>query len=212
VEFRFHRASCVVVGTFNTYVIQPPLLTEMGVLRDGQTAELLFDFTQPGMRFRIDDVTWTIRPERLAIESTNSRKDCGCDASLVLQKLCWTPIRAVGTNIVFATDVASEHELPQTFRLPALADGFPTQQRSAHLAVCENELLVNIQLAASEGKLELSLNVHTDLRHSIRRSQLAASKRAQEACAAFFGHREFAIQRAASLLGATFSYEHADSA
>ena len=79
VDFAFKKSSCVALGTFNIYVIQPALLADMGVIEpNDQLVRFEGDLTQPGFRFGATHCgNWTVRPERLAVESCDPEFDCG---------------------------------------------------------------------------------------------------------------------------------------
>ena len=50
-SFRFTSASCVAVGTFNIYIIQPQWLAQMGVWLKGEKFNLQTDLSRPGFKF-----------------------------------------------------------------------------------------------------------------------------------------------------------------
>lgn len=207
-QFRFKKANCVAVGTFNVYIIQPPLLTEMGVLAVGKTVELQADLSQPGVRFTIDNTTWTVRPERLAIETNRFDVNCGAFLAKMLEQLCWTPIKAIGSNAVYVADASAEADLPSGFRLPtAIAEG--VSQRTVHIGYKRDRQQINLQLAEADGELELSLNVHTEVRKAS--SQRRLNESAKQACNSFLDHRTLATDLAADVLKGEFVYEHANA-
>lgn len=183
----------------------------MGVLPDGCVIELLSDFTQPGLRFSINDTQWTVRPERLGVETTNPYTDCGQFVSKVLSHLCWTPVKAIGTNILFVGDVASEGDLPQSFRLP-VSQQLPATQRSVHIALEQGEVIVNIQLSSKGEELELSLNIHTEVKKAaLSLTQSGFNEAARRACDLFAEHRRIATELASQVIHGEFVYEHANA-
>lgn len=160
----------------------------MGLLPPGTSIEVQQDLSQPGIRVQFDEVTWTVRPDRIVVESETPGTDCGTPLSKLLSHLVWTPVFAVGVNVVFAGDDIDEATIPDGFRLPNL--GFETTQRTVHASVIENESILNVQLAASKtqeaAQYELSLNIHTDF--SEKKSKIAQSTlnhAASEACRQF---------------------------
>ena len=72
VALRFKKASCVVVGTFNIYVVQPRLLAQLGLIPFGEPALVEQNLTQAGFRFIIESLQsqWTVRPDKLIVETT----------------------------------------------------------------------------------------------------------------------------------------------
>jgi hypothetical protein len=164
VEFKFKKASCVVVGTFNVHIIEPSRLVEMGVIDSRPKFLTAFrDISQPGMKFEIDGATWIVRPERLGIESENPKVNCGELAARTLEKLCWTPVKAVGTNIEFIANECSESDLPEHFR-PVSPPIENVEQRSCHIGIRRDDSILNIQIHVKEKQLELHLNTHTDIK------------------------------------------------
>ena len=50
VAFKFQEASCVVVGTFNIYIIRPDWLGKLGLIPEGAIGKIERPLDQPGMR------------------------------------------------------------------------------------------------------------------------------------------------------------------
>ena len=188
-KFQFKNASCVVIGTFNVFVIQPKLLTEMGLIRKGTSIKVEQDLSQPGTRIQVDEVTWVVRPDRLIVESKRYGEDCGTPLAELLSKLLWTPVFAVGVNLAFTGVDIEESEIPDGFRLPKVE--FETTQRTVHACIADKERVFNVQLAASKTQdstnYELALNIHTDFSEK-KSSHLQASlnQAATLACRQFF--------------------------
>jgi hypothetical protein len=202
VEFRFKQSSCVVVGTFNIYIIQPKLLGEMGVFPHGEVVTVMGDVSQPGTRMVAQGTTWTIRPDRLVVETDKSTVDCGEFIARTLEALCWTPVMAVGINAVFTADASVEEQLPDAVRLPKCEAAI---QRTSHIGIAHDDSTLNIQISATEKCLELSLNLHRDL-SALRQSktQVDISREAQNVCNLFVARRAAAIEAAHNLLGGEF--------
>ena len=159
VQFKFKQSSCVAIGTFNIYVVQPKLLAEMGVFKAAQPVMVFGDLTQPGIRFEIDGMTWVVRPERLAVESARPDVNCGQFVEKTLAALCWTPIMAIGINSVFTSPGESAKELPSCLRLPEHPDA---TVRTVHACVPYGKSKINFALTRDQDGLTLSLNSHTD--------------------------------------------------
>lgn len=185
-KFRFKSASCVVVGTFNIYVVQPRLLVEMGVFEKGTHFRIDQDLSQPGVRLSMDEIKWVIRPDRLLVESQKREADCGTPLGQILSKLVWTPVFAVGTNIVLESDEVDESQFPEKCRLPYVENSL---QRTIHLSTKRENRILNVQVAANEEdvrRYEIKLNVHTDFgeMRSIR-SQQELNEMAVNTCCSF---------------------------
>lgn len=203
--FRFKNSSCVVIGTFNIYIIQPKLLFEMGLIEKDCKVKLQSDFSQPGIRFETNHLTWHVRPERVSVETTDPKIDCGQPLVKLLDNLLWTPTMAVGVNTVFYGDSETEKFLPSNFRLPTVS-GFEPAQRTCHVSTHRDGRTLNLQLAhnqETEGPagIELNLNVHTALTiKGQTKTQREVNELAQSACQSFLQQRENVVVFASTLL------------
>ena len=204
--FKLKTASCVVVGTFNIYVIQPKLLTEIGVFPASDEFRIETNLEQPGFRFtcaRAPCVKWSVRPDRLTVESTDSDSDNGANIAAVLEALKWTPVSAIGTNLLLEADLTQQAQIAPNFRLPTAdveADVGALKQCTAHVGIQIADQLYNIQLAQRANGLELALNVHTALTvgHGARLDQIG---KAIAAARSSMEHRQKSIELAQSILG-----------
>lgn len=202
-EFAFKQSSCVAVGTFNIYILQPKLLAAMGVFELENPILVSGDLTQPGIRFEAVNSVWIVRPDRLSVESKAPNVDCGELVERTLAALCWTPIMGVGINVIF-TASGNEELLPDSLRLPSYPNA---KQRTVHVAIPhDGDSTLNVQLAQSDDKLELSLNGHTDL-SKIKENPQEANRAARSLCASFIEYRRSAVRIAQELLNAEFIYD-----
>jgi len=213
VGFRFKSSSCVVIGTFNIYIIQPKLLFEMGLIEKDCKVKLQSDFSQPGIRFEMNHLTWHFRPERVSVETTDPKTDCGQPLVMLLEKLLWTPTMAVGVNTVFYGDSETEKLLPSNFRLPTVSM-FEPAQRTCHVSTHTDSGTLNLQIAhnpETDGAsgIELNLNVHTALTvKGQQKTQCEVNELAQSACRSFLQQRENVVAFASKLLQTEdFSYD-----
>ena len=195
------KSSCVAVGTFNIYLIQPNLLTQMDVVAKGQKVAISGDLTQPGLRFEIADTLWTVRPERLSIESTQPSVHGGDMMSSTLKCLCWTPLMAIGMNCTYAS--AGDVEIPAAMRLPVVSGA---ANLASHFAIKKDDgLVVNCQLVQTKEETEVNLNVHLDFsKLRTEKDQLELNKRACDFFAEFEVMRDMAIEVATEALGEGF--------
>jgi len=170
VAFRFQKANCVVVGTFNMYIVHPKWLVKHEIIEQGEVA-IQFNLAQPGFRFvpAKHNVAWTVAPERVVIESEAPEMDCGARVAAVLRKLPETPLFAIGNNVVYRAGLDEIALLSQPIRdflqtsSPAPDQTFA--QRSLHVAVKQGEhQITNLQVSVKEDGIELLCNVHTELR------------------------------------------------
>lgn len=168
--FRFQKASCVVVGTFNVHILHPQWLLRRGIIEQGLEVGIETNLTRPGLRLRFlqQNALWSISPDRLVIETHDAVFDCGQMVARVLRILRETPVFAVGNNLHCVAEPAEAGHLPRVLREFPEADGIspPRQiaQRTLHLAVNrgENET-INLQVAIKNEEIELLSNVHYGL-------------------------------------------------
>ena len=209
-RLKLSNVSCVAVGTFNIYIIQPHYLAQMGALDEGAKVHLETDIRQPGFRFQIEgrNIKWNVRPDKLIVQSTSWGDDCGGCIAKVLRCLQWTPIRGIGVNADFGCNAEAAEALLQGVLLDRnRPENYEMAQRTWHRGLkSESGLLTNIQLSLSETKVGLSLNVHTELANVGVQSELA--ERAMAACAAFRDSLEHAVDLAASILPVELHYDN----
>jgi hypothetical protein len=160
--FRFRKASCVAVGAFNVYVIQPRWLASRGLLPAGVELVLDTKLDEPGFRFQAAELKlrWIVTPTRLAIETDDPDEDCGAPMARLLALLPETPLLGVGNNVYYETTPADAAaglpEFPSTQTRP----GEELRQRSFHAAVALGGCLHNLQLSLNPEAAELLTNAH----------------------------------------------------
>ncbi|QDT83657.1 hypothetical protein [Gimesia chilikensis] len=206
--FKFKKSSCVVVGTFNTYIIQPHWLSEVGIFPSGATVEILTDIRNPGIRFSLseqpenDNRIWNVRPDRLSVESTTLGVDCGEPIARVLEELQWTPIDAVGCNIIFDSHIDHYDKISHLFNDSENIEGYKTIQRAWHRTLASETRQFNIHITVEDEKILLTLNSNTDAKTlgSIRES----NSKAQLACKEFKQQTEEVHKIAQTLFGMEF--------
>lgn len=112
----FRKASCVAVGTFNIYIIQPEWLTTAGVIKPETELTVEANLNRPGFRLSSPQMksVWYVAPGRLAIETESPEEDCGYWMAEVLSRLRWTPIHAIGNNVSYACGRAEAEAFPAT--------------------------------------------------------------------------------------------------
>ncbi len=178
--FRLKTASCVTIGTFNTYIVQPAWLTQVGILPAGEMA-IHAKFDEPGLMFSSPKMStkWIVQPNKIAIETDNPAENCGELMARILAELRWTPLIAMGNNALYEADLEELKSLPDFSNYPpALApSGFTQKERGVHTSLAQEESTFNIQLTVTEKEVRISANVHTDLRgHDSEFAQAAARK------------------------------------
>jgi hypothetical protein len=203
--FEFSNTSCVVVGTFNIYIVQPHWLSEVEIIPSKTKVAIQADMRSPGFKFKLPDnvdLSWNIRPDRLSTQSERLDVDCGKPIAQVLKKLPWTPVTAVGCNAAFIASLDHYDKISHLFSSDSLADEYKLAQKTWHRGIRRNHLTLNIQLSVTDDSIELSLNAHTEAKKgcTIR----TANEVAQGACTSFIAQRDEAIQLARSLLNVEF--------
>lgn len=169
--FHLKNASCVVLGTFNMYIIHPRWLAKHEIIDKGVEVGIQTNLTEPGFRFLFPQhkTTWTVAPDRIVIESDDPTIDCGALVAAVLRKLPETPFRAIGNNTVYEADRAETTALTQSLR-DFLQTGSPPSgetvlQHSFSVAARLGEQReANLQMSVEQDRLELGCNVQTELR------------------------------------------------
>jgi hypothetical protein len=167
VVFRFQKASCVVVGTFNIHILHPQWLARRGIIQQGLEIGVETNLTRPGIRLRFPEhgALWSISPDRLVIETDDAVFDCGQLAAHVLRILPETPVFGLGNNLHCVADPGEAGNLPRVLREFPEADGgsppLETVQRTLHWAFSRGEHeTINLQLAMKDEEIELLSNVH----------------------------------------------------
>jgi len=191
VAFRFQKASCVAVGTFNMYILHPQWLAKHEIIEPGTEVGIETNLTQPGFRFRFPDrkATWNVTPNRLVIESQDPGLDCGAAIARVLRILPETPLFALGNNVHYRADLSELEHLSAAIRdyprTAAPASGQSVARRTFHVAVKRTDLeTVNLQVSFKEEEIELACNVHTDVGKHDKPNEAAVA-----AAECFFDHR-----------------------
>ncbi len=206
--FRFEKASCVVVGTFNMYILHPQWLVRNKIVGDPIEVGFETNLARPGFRFLFekDKAIWNVAPDRLTIETRDPQFDCGQTISDILGKLPHTPLFALGNNTHYQADLSEFATLSQPIRdLPRIESPTPDNkvvQRTFHVGIKRSEQeAVNLQIAFKENSIELMCNVHVDLggRQPSSDSAIAAAQR-------FFDDREESKQLAQHFFGTVIDH------
>jgi hypothetical protein len=207
--FRFQKASCVVAGTFNMYILHPQWLEKHGIIEKGTEVFLESNLSRPGFRFRFSKqrLVWAVAPDRIVVESERPEVDCGKPVASVLKALPETPIFGIGNNVTY---MAGRDELDtlasriRDFPKPELqSEGQSIAQQTFHFSVKRSDHdFINVQLSVTEDKLELSCNAHTKLDNPAR-----ANREAVGAAELFFQDRQASEQLAQQLIGATIDHD-----
>jgi hypothetical protein len=161
VAVTFSKASCIAVGAFNIYIIQPEWLTKVEILGQGEELLVETNFSEPGFRFRSQKSSflWTVSPTRIVVESTDPSENCGAMIARVLGLLPHTPLQAIGNNAFYAAPLEELAEpVPET---PA---GYEITQRSLHTALRKEGAVYNVQRSITKERISFQCNVHFDLK------------------------------------------------
>jgi hypothetical protein len=208
VAFRFQKASCVVVGTFNIYILHPQWLAKHGIIEQGIDVGIETNLMRPGLRLRFpkQNTVWSIAPDRLVIETQEPDVDCAVLAGQVLQKLPETPLFALGHNFHYVAGLDELGNMCQAIRdFPQTEPPGPDQvvaQRTFHAAVkrADHET-VNLQLSIKDDSIELACNVHYELGVREKPSEAGVA-----ATARFFDDRAEAKVLAQHFFGASIDH------
>jgi len=162
--FRFQRASCVAVGAFNIYIVQPKWLVAKSLIPEGIELTMESKLDEPGFRFNSEsmDVKWIVTPTRIVIESEDANADCGTVMAKLLEWLPETPVSGVGNNTQYSvtlSEVQSQLNLPN-FPVDSPLEGHEIQQRTFHAGLKVSGCLHNLQLSVKNTTCELMTNCH----------------------------------------------------
>jgi len=208
VAFTFEKASCVVVGTFNMYILHPQWLERHKIIETGMEVGIETNLTQPGFRFRLpkDKAIWSVAPNRLAIESQDPKNDCGQTVAKILRALPETPLFALGNNFHYQAELSVRENLSPSIRdFPETAPpskGQSVLQRAFHTDVKRSErIMVNLQIGLEEDDIELACNVHNELGNSENANEVAVA-----AAQRFFDDRAEVKALAQHFFGASINH------
>ena len=211
--FKFEKASCVVVGTFNMYILHPQWLAKHKIIEEDMEVGIETNLTQPGFRFRFpkDKAIWSVAPNRLAIESEDPKTDCGRMVAKILDVLPETPLFAMGNNVHYHAELSELENLSEEIRkFPRAESPTPGQavaQRTFHVGVKRGEHeTVNLQISLENDDIKLACNVHTELgnREDANKAAVAAAER-------FFEDRDEAKFLAQHFFGTSIDHDSNNS-
>ena len=165
--FSFRKSTCVVAGTFNMYIVQPAWLTRLEIIPKGIEVAIGTHLDEPGFRFFSPKMPfrWIVRPQKIEVESEAPDADCGGKVAAVLEALPWTPLVALENNTIYRAPLGDLDGLRAEYRMPPEVPAeYSLAQRSVHFGVTREGSVTNLQLSITPEELELSVNVHTELR------------------------------------------------
>jgi hypothetical protein len=165
VPFRLTKASCVAVGTFNIYIIQPAWLAKVGIFPIDTEVTVEANMNRPGFKLSSPKFksTWFVAPDRLGIETQADDEDCGKLVADVLSKLIWTPISAVGNNVFLEGPRREVGHL----RFDAIGgsppEGYGSKGSTQSVSYTRDNRTYGLLARAHEEKVQLVANVHANL-------------------------------------------------
>jgi len=180
VAFRLKKAACVVAGTFNMYIVQPAWLAKVQIVPEGIEVAIASKLDEPGFRFTSPKLRsqWFVTPSRIEVQSEHPEENCGAKVAAILAALPWTPLVALGNNALYSAPLSELEVLPEPFRAtPQVPEHYQMVQRSSHFGLSREERLTNLQLSITREEIELSVNVHTELRDKESGFAQAAARR-----------------------------------
>lgn len=205
--FRLKKAACVMAGTFNMYIVQPAWLVKVGIIPKGIEVAIGSKLDEPGFRFFAPKLPfrWFVTPNRIEVETEIPEEDCGAKVADVLANLPWTPLVALGNNAVYTAPLSEIVLLPvEMQRAPEIPGGYELAQRSFHFGLARENRVANLQLSIALEEIELSVNVHTELRDRDSEAAQAAARR-------FLQDRADAESLARHLFKANIEYGHSNT-
>jgi hypothetical protein len=150
------------------YIVQPSWLAKIGVFPKGTKYAIYAKLDEPGSRFVPQVVPmskWTVSPSRIDVETDVCGEDCGEKIAKVLDKLPETPLKAIGNNFTYEAPVSELDSLKEFACFdPAVPEGYEVWQRTFHVGLTKDDQMFNVQLSVTKEAMELSVNVHTELK------------------------------------------------
>ncbi len=161
---QFKKASCVAVGAFNIYIVQPQWLATKELIPRGMEVIIESKMDEPGFRFYSAELKhrWIVTPTRIAIETDDAAENCGELVAKLLRCLPETPLVAVGNNVHYQAAGADADSLPELppYPLSEPLPGDELRQRTFHVAVDRDRCVHNLQLSVGPPGIELLINAH----------------------------------------------------
>ena len=165
VAFQITKASCVAVGTFNIYIIQPGWLAKVNILPKAPV-RIEANLTRPGFRFFSPETgpVWIVSPGKLSVESRTGHEDCGRYVAAVLKKLSWTPVSAVGNNVTLRADRTTVETFPAleaSLASAVVPDDATETQRAFGISIAREKRVFNLNVTVKADAVELIGNANT---------------------------------------------------
>jgi hypothetical protein len=188
VSFRFKKASCIAVGTFNIYIFQPPWIDRIVPAPAGSEMTVESDLSRPGLKITSPawPVTWEVRPDRLVLETTSEEADCGSIMDRVCETLPWTPLLAIGSNFAFEATLDELPTLGRPLEFPPATAPEECEffRRAWNVAVKHADNVCTLQLMIHPDGVQLGANFQRELQNqgieAVRRAaQSFAADRAE---------------------------------
>lgn len=184
--FRFKKSNCIAVGSFNIYIF-PEWVRRMSPFPAGVEMHVHNDLSRPGLKLFSPHLTlsWTIRPDKITIESESPNDDCGQIMDRVFETLPWTPLQALGNNFYFEapTDEVCRLNGSHTFlaaQTPIKDEftnrGWELALNGWHLALKRDNCTCGIQLTLRSDCVRAAANFHTELGNRTNASAREAAR------------------------------------
>lgn len=166
--FQFKKASCVAIGTFNIYIIQPGWLIQVGILPGVTEIAIAANLTRPGFRLSSPQMqtTWFVSPGKLAIEALSEHQPCGAQMAAVLNKLLYTPVSALGNNVFYQAPRDTFETFPAFEACADLAvvpEGYKKTKHVFTASVERDGRTFNLQVTVGPETVDLTGNAHIQL-------------------------------------------------
>lgn len=200
--FRLKKSNCIAVGSFNIYIF-PEWVRRMAPFPDGVEMHVHNDLSRAGLRLFSPNLTlsWTIRPDKIILESDSPNDNCGEIMERMFETLPWTPLLALGNNFYFEAPPEEIENIRRPLDFPAAAslDDYQFSYRGWYLGLEKDGTKCGMQLTVKPDSLLLAANFHRELEDQ-------PNERAREAARSFENDRRESIRLFEELLGV--SIEH----
>ena len=144
-NLHFRKSSCIAIGAFNVYIIQPEWMAAKGFFDPDSEVSIETKLDEPGFRFSQEGSTvrWVVTPTRIAVETEDEGINCGAVIARILNLLPETPITAVGNNSFFQVfDAPTPPSIPS----PECESAYNVTERVFHIGLQTGKTIFNLGL------------------------------------------------------------------
>ena len=164
------NATCVIVGSLNRMILQPPWLVEHGLIarrEDGSPPPMdIVMRAGPSIHhIDADDAMWMIEPGKLQIQARApaSEVDLGAKVDSLLEILEHTPVIGVGNNFTFRADGQALMDTGEMGVVKSLKSNLPDGSLASMMFVApSDDSRLQVTIERGPGEVLVHFNFHRD--------------------------------------------------